>query len=162
MQLWVLLLSSLCVTCSAVKLTSVRRWLSSAGICALSQLGPMISFADYSPTPWDPAVKYEIVTKAPTDAVQPKVGDLVAIRFRGEYKGNAFDDTFKTDQPYFYRAGVGLLVKGLDDAIVQMKVGDQWKLQFGGNLAFGEKGKPSSPGKPRIPPNAEISFEVNR
>jgi peptidylprolyl isomerase len=27
-------------------------------------------------------------------------------------------------------------------------------------LAFGEKGRPSSAGKPRIPSNAEIVFEV--
>lgn len=29
-----------------------------------------------------------------------------------------------------------------------------------GNLAFGAKGKPASPGTPRIPGNAEITFDV--
>lgn len=29
-----------------------------------------------------------------------------------------------------------------------------------GKMAFGEKGRPSSAGKPRIPGNAEIVFEV--
>jgi len=29
-----------------------------------------------------------------------------------------------------------------------------------GNLAFGPKGKPASPGTPRIPANAEITFDV--
>jgi len=29
-----------------------------------------------------------------------------------------------------------------------------------GNLAFGSKGRPASAGKPRIPANAEIVFEV--
>ena len=33
--------------------------------------------------------------------------------------------------------------------------GDRLKLKFGGELAFGEKGKQSAPGKPRIPPNSE-------
>lgn len=89
------------------------------------------------------------------------MGDLVAIRFKGDYKGQVFDDTFKTEEPYFYRAGVGQLVKGLDDAVVQMQVGDRWRLEFGGDLAFGQKGKPSSPGKARIPPNAVVDFEVS-
>lgn len=29
-----------------------------------------------------------------------------------------------------------------------------------GNLAFGPKGRPASPGSPRIPANAEIVFDV--
>ena len=41
-----------------------------------------------------------------------------------------------------------------------MKVGDRWKLSFGGSLGF-ENGKPSAPGKPRIPPNADIDYEVH-
>lgn len=60
----------------------------------------------------------------------------------------------------YHRAGVGLIVKGLDDAVVNMHVGDRYHLVFGGDLAFGEKGKPSAPGKPRIPPNAAIDYEV--
>ena len=31
---------------------------------------------------------------------------------------------------------------------------------YQGNLAFGPKGRPASAGKPRIPGNAEIVFEV--
>jgi len=61
---------------------------------------------------------------------------------------------------FYVRAGVGLLIKGVDDAVVNMHVGDRFHLNFGGDLAFGAKGKPSSPGKPRIPPNAAVDFEV--
>lgn len=118
------------------------------------------SWAEMIPAPWSEGVKYEVVKKAPKDSLRPKVGEQVAIRFKGSYKGNSFDDTFSTDQPYFYRCGVGLIVKGLDDAVANMQVGDRYKLSFGGSLAFGEKGKPSAPGKPRIPPNAEIDYEV--
>lgn len=41
-----------------------------------------------------------------------------------------------------------------------MRVGDRWDLTVPGNLAFGSKGRPASAGKPRIPPDAEIKFEV--
>lgn len=33
-------------------------------------------------------------------------------------------------------------------------------IEMKGNLAFGAKGRPASAGKPRIPANAEILFEV--
>ena len=53
-----------------------------------------------------------------------------------------------------------MILKGLDDAVVNMHVGDRYHVTFGGDLAFGTKGRPSAPGKPRIPPNAEVDYEV--
>jgi FKBP-type peptidyl-prolyl cis-trans isomerase len=103
---------------------------------------------------------YEVLEKGKDGASAAKVGDLVAIRFKGNYKTLVFDDTFKTEEPYFYRAGVGLIAKGVDDAVVHMKVGDKLHLEFGGDLGFGLKGRPQSPGVPRIPPNAPLSFDV--
>jgi FKBP-type peptidyl-prolyl cis-trans isomerase len=102
----------------------------------ISSIGIMSNeaMAELNPTPWNSAVKYEIIETGKGD--QPKVGDLVAIRFKGSYKGTVFDDTFKKEQPYFYRAGVGLLLPGVDDAVVQMHVGDKWKLSFGGEQGF--------------------------
>eukprot|EP01041_Mallomonas_annulata_P009547 gene9547-19846_t len=119
---------------------------------------PAFAAEELVDSPWTSGVKYTVV-KSGTGA-SPKVGDMVSIRFRGSYKGNVFDDTFSTSEPYLYRAGLGSIVKGLDDTIIHMKVGDRLKLQFGGDLAFGSKGKASSPGKPRIPPMAEIDYEV--
>jgi FKBP-type peptidyl-prolyl cis-trans isomerase len=92
------------------------------------------AFADLSPAPWNKDIKYEVIQSGKGD--QPKVGDLVAVRFKGSYKGNVFDDTFSTDQPYFYRAGVGLILPGVDETIVNMHVGDKFKLNFGGELGF--------------------------
>lgn len=56
--------------------------------------------------------------------------------------------------------GVGSVLRGIDDAVLHMRVGDRYHLSFGGELAFGEKGRPSAPGKPRIPPNADVDYEV--
>ena len=53
-----------------------------------------------------------------------------------------------------------MILKGLDDAVANMHVGDRYHVTFGGDLAFGAKGRPSAPGKPRIPPNAEVDYEV--
>jgi len=72
-------------------------------IAGLLATAPTTVWADMVPAPWSSDVQYEVLKQSPKDALQPKVGDLVAIRFKGSYKGSDFDDTFKTDQPYFYR-----------------------------------------------------------
>ena len=152
-----LLLSS----ASSVKLRVADRFKKTLAPIILS--APLLgvsqpALADMMEAPWLPGLKYEVIEKSSSDVV-PKVGENVAIRFKGTYKGTTFDDIMKSDQPYFYRAGVGLILKGLDEAVVHMKVGETWKLNFGGDLSF-EKGRPSSPGKPRIPPGAEVDYEV--
>ena len=93
------------------------------------------------------------------DENKPKVGDMV-VRFKGSYKGNEFDNTYETATPYLYRAGVGNILAGLDETIVNMHVGEKLSVSFGGELGFGQKGRASAPGKPRIPPNAVIDYEV--
>lgn len=120
---------------------------------------PLSARAEFKQSPWSSGVQYEVVKSNP-DGDVAKVGELVAIRFKGSYKGNEFDNTFATSEPYYYRVGVGSVLKGLDETVLNMHVGDLYKIKFGGDLAFGEKGKPSAPGKPRIPPNAEVEFEV--
>ena len=71
-----------------------------------------------------------------------------------------FDDTFSTAEPYYYRAGVGSILKGIDDTVLQMKVGDRWFVSFGGTDLSFPNGVKSSPGKPRIPPGAELDYEI--
>ncbi len=83
----------------------------------------------------------------------------MAIKFKGAYKGKTFDDIMEQPQPYFYRAGVGLILKGLDETVMHMNVGETWNIVFGGDLSF-EKVRPSSPGKPRIPAGAEVEYTV--
>ena len=120
---------------------------------------PGASFAASAPADWDPNVQVEVLKSGARDAPRPKVGDMVAIRFIGSYQGRPFDDTMSADSPYFYRAGAGSIVKGLDDGVLHMKLGDKLSLSFGGDLGFRE-GKPSSAGKARIPPGGTIDYIV--
>ncbi|CAM9776216.1 unnamed protein product [Scytosiphon promiscuus] len=87
-------------------------------------------------------------------------GDLIGVRFKGNYGNYEFDNIFTTAEPYYMRAGVGTLVKGVEEAILLMKVGDKWQLTCSSELAFGNKGRPPSPGRPRIPPGAEVEYTV--
>ncbi|CAM9335242.1 unnamed protein product [Hapterophycus canaliculatus] len=87
-------------------------------------------------------------------------GDLIGVRFKGNYGNYEFDNIFTTAEPYYMRAGIGTLVKGVEEAILLMKVGDKWQLTCSADLAFGTKGRPPSPGRPRIPPGAEVEYTV--
>jgi hypothetical protein len=64
--------------------------------------GTQSAIADMNDAPFLPGLRYEVINKATDDAI-PKVGENVAIRFKGSYKGSTFDDTMSTPQPYFYR-----------------------------------------------------------
>jgi len=115
------------------------------------------TLAALAPAPWDATVQYEVLQKG--TGTEAKVSDLVNIRFTGSYNGKTFDDTFKAEQPYTYRAGVGLLLPGLDNAVVHMRVGDKLHLEFDGDNAF-KDGRPSAPGIPRIPPGGKLIYDV--
>ena len=55
-------------------------------------------------------LKYEVIKSNPNGAI-PKIGDLIAIRFKGSTEGRVFDDITKTDEPLYYRVGGGSLIK---------------------------------------------------
>ncbi|KAL7547971.1 hypothetical protein ACHAWF_011249 [Thalassiosira exigua] len=99
------------------------------------------------------------VTKSGKGAT-PELGELAAIRFSAFAGENKIDDIFDTPEPYYTRIGSGGLIKGVEEVLPKMRVGDRWVLTIPGNLAFGPKGRPASAGKRRIPGNAEIVFDV--
>jgi len=57
--------------------------------------------------------------------------------------------------------GSGNLIKGIDEALELMKLGETYSLVIPGNLAFGPKGRPATAGKPRIPSNAELQYDIS-
>jgi peptidylprolyl isomerase len=130
--------------------------LATAGAVLAGQASP--AFAEEVTLP--SGVKYEVVKSG--TGPKPSVGELAGIRFKAVVKetGNKIDDIFDTPEPYYTRVGSGGLIKGVEEVLPSMRVGDRWTLTVPGNLAFGSKGRPASAGKPRIPSDATIIFEV--
>ena len=48
----------------------------------------------------------------------------------------------------------------MDETVAHMHEGDRVRIQVGGDYAFGSKGLPAAPGRPRIPPNAVIDYDI--
>jgi FKBP-type peptidyl-prolyl cis-trans isomerase len=87
------------------------------------------------------------------NGAQPKSSDTVIVNYRGTLiDGTEFDSSYKRGEPATFP--VGGVIKGWTEALQLMKVGSKYQLFIPASLAYGEQGRPG------IPPNATLIFEV--
>ncbi|GFF27875.1 FK506-binding protein 1B [Aspergillus udagawae] len=93
----------------------------------------------------------------------PKPGDPVELNYTGylydesnpdHHKGKEFDSS-KRRGPLQVAIGVGDVIRGWDEGVPQMSLGERAILTMSGDYGYGEKGFPGL-----IPPNASLVFEV--
>jgi hypothetical protein len=91
------------------------------------------------------------------DGPSPQTGQTVIVNYRGvtQSTGKEFDSSAKHGQPYEFKIGTGVVIKGWDEGIMTMKVGGKRQLIIPGELAYGRVGRP-----PDIPANATLVFDV--
>jgi len=100
---------------------------TSSAAAAILLTAPSIATAEESTT-LPNGVSYTVTKSAGPNAIKPALGDLVAIRFAA-YSGDIkIDDIFDTPEPYYTRVGSGGLVKGVEQVLPLMSVGDRWVL----------------------------------
>jgi len=84
-----------------------------------------------------------------------KAGDMVQVHYTGWLKdGTKFDSSRDRNRPIEFQLGAGIVIKGWDEGVAGMKVGGKRKLIIPAELGYGSRGKG------RIPPNSELTFEV--
>jgi len=109
------------------------------------------------PEPEVPAVK-ELVKEelAPGKGAAAKTGDTVKVHYTGTLlSGKKFDSSLDRNEPFEFKLGAGMVIKGWDEGVVGMKVGGKRKLTIPADLAYGKRGSP-----PKIPPNSPLLFEI--
>jgi len=84
-------------------------------------------------------------------------GDLLSVHYTGWLTDGAkFDSSVDRGQPFEFRVGQGNVIRGWDEGVALMKVGDKWKFTIPPELAYGER----SIGNGLIPANSTLVFEV--
>jgi FKBP-type peptidyl-prolyl cis-trans isomerase len=90
-------------------------------------------------------------------------GQIAVVQYTGwlyeanatDNKGKQFDSSRSAGQPFKFPLNTGSVIKGWDQGVVGMKVGETRRLVIPPNLAYGDAGAGGV-----IPPGATLVFDV--
>jgi FKBP-type peptidyl-prolyl cis-trans isomerase len=90
------------------------------------------------------------------DGAEAVAGKTVTVHYVGTLTdGSKFDSSRDRGEGFIFKLGAGQVIKGWDQGVAGMRVGELRKLTIPSHLAYGERGYP-----PVIPPNSTLVFEV--
>jgi peptidylprolyl isomerase len=83
-------------------------------------------------------------------------GDIVWVHYTGKLtSGKVFDSSVGKGKPFKFTLGQGEVIKGWDEGIVGMKIGEKRQLTIPPELGYGDRGAGAD-----IPPGATLMFDV--
>ena len=87
----------------------------------------------------------------------PKSGDMLTMHYTGTLAdgGKQFDSSVSRGKPFQFVIGIGQVIKGWDEGVIQMSLGEKAMLKISSDYGYGARGAPGA-----IPPNADLNFEV--
>lgn len=91
---------------------------------------------------------------------EAKPGQIVQVHYTGWLdesgkKGKKFDSSLDRGTPFEFPLGAGRVIRGWDEGVAGMKIGEKRELLIPANLGYGERGAGGA-----IPPNANLIFDV--
>ncbi len=102
----------------------------------------------------DSGLRYQILQEG--SGLKAEKGKTVSVHYKGQLSdGTVFDSSYKRNEPIDFPLGVGQVIKGWDEGIQLLKVGDKARLVIPSDLGYGAQGAGGV-----IPPNATLIFDV--
>lgn len=104
-----------------------------------------------------PKATFNLETTKPGDGKTfPKKGQTVIVHYTGKFpNGKVFDSSVERNEPFEFAIGKGEVIRGWDEGVAQMSVGQAGILTCPPEYAYGSRGAGGV-----IPPNATLLFEV--
>jgi peptidylprolyl isomerase len=137
---------------ASAKLTAQREKATLDGLGALcTKLGVDAAKSVKTPS----GLRYVVKQEGKGD--KPASGKTISAHYTGYLTdGTKFDSSRDRGQPFQTPIGVGRVIKGWDEAFLDMKVGEKRVLIIPPELGYGAQGTPGGP----IPANATLVFDV--
>jgi FKBP-type peptidyl-prolyl cis-trans isomerase FkpA len=90
-------------------------------------------------------------------------GDYVEVHYTGwlhdetaaDNRGNKFDSSVDRGEKFHFRLGAGQVIKGWDQGVAGMLIGEKRELTLSPDMGYGDRGAGNA-----IPPGATLVFEV--
>ena len=90
------------------------------------------------------------------DGPKPQPGTRIKAHYTGKFlSGRVFDSSVQRGEPFDFEVGMARVIKGWDEALLDMQKGEKRILIIPSHLGYGERGYP-----PVIPPRATLVFDV--
>jgi len=97
-----------------------------------------------------------IETLVAGDGATAEKGNSVSVHYTGWLEdGTKFDSSVDRNQPFSFSLGAGMVIRGWDQGVEGMQIGEKRKLTIPSNLGYGAQGAGGV-----IPPNATLIFDV--
>lgn len=101
-------------------------------------------------------LKIEIVSKPETCEVEAKNGNSLSMHYTGTLEdGTKFDSSLDRNEPFTFQIGVGQVIKGWEEGVLGMCVGEKRKLIVPPALGYGDQGAGDV-----IPGGATLHFDI--
>ena len=99
-------------------------------------------------------LRYQIIQKG--SGAKASQGKNISVHYKGQLvDGRVFDSSYERKQPIDFQVGVGQVIKGWDEGLQLLQVGDKARLVIPSHLAYGSQGAGGV-----IPPDATLIFDV--